>query len=169
MPQGTPQWGEDQTTPPAVAPGPDVRPALGEPAEAAKTLMLAEAKSGVDVVRLVAGDPLSVDAVSTEVMAVSKSGLPFELRARPAGHRGGAHPCRFAARVDQPPWPTSAARSTGPRWPPRRVRWIPTATASHPPTPPASDRVRAADATPCVVTAQGTTRAQRSVESTWPD
>src|SRR5690625_5221127 len=39
--------------------GPDIRPALGEPAEIAKTLT-AEARSGADVVRLVSGDPLSV-------------------------------------------------------------------------------------------------------------
>src|SRR5262249_39511004 len=42
--------------------GPDIRPALGDPAEVAKTLA-AEARTGVDVVRLVSGDPLSVDAV----------------------------------------------------------------------------------------------------------
>src|ERR1700754_4151568 len=51
---------------PSIPGGPDVRPALGDPAEVAKTLA-AEARSGVDVVRLVAGDPLSVDAVITEV------------------------------------------------------------------------------------------------------
>ncbi|MBN4679036.1 bifunctional uroporphyrinogen-III C-methyltransferase/uroporphyrinogen-III synthase, partial [Pandoraea nosoerga] len=44
-----------------VSGGPDIRPALGDPADVAKTLT-AEARSGVDVVRLVAGDPLTVDA-----------------------------------------------------------------------------------------------------------
>ena len=57
---------------------PDVRPALGEPAEVARTLA-AEARAGVDVVRLVAGDPLSVDSVIAEVLAVAKTGLQFEV------------------------------------------------------------------------------------------
>src|SRR4029450_11799749 len=56
--------------------GPDIRPALGDPAEVAKTLAT-EARTGVDVVRLVAGDPLSVDAVITEVNALAKTHLNF--------------------------------------------------------------------------------------------
>ena len=40
-----PSEGADQTAPPVVSVGPDIRPALGEPAEVAKTLV-AEAKSG---------------------------------------------------------------------------------------------------------------------------
>src|SRR5258705_3145312 len=43
---------------PVIPGGPDIRPALGDPAEVAKTLA-AEARTGGDVVRLVAGDPLS--------------------------------------------------------------------------------------------------------------
>ena len=78
VPQSVPVAGEDHAAAQVVSAGPDIRPALGEPAEVARTLV-AEAKSGVDVVRLVAGDPLSVDAVSTEVMAVSKTALPFEI------------------------------------------------------------------------------------------
>ena len=74
--QGVPAPGEDRTAAQVVSAGPDIRPALGEPAEVAK-ILVAEAKAGVDVVRLIAGDPLSVDAVSTEVMAVSRSQLPF--------------------------------------------------------------------------------------------
>src|SRR5215470_14780487 len=58
--------------------GPDIRPALGDPAEVAKTLAT-EARTGVDVVRLVAGDPLSVDAVITEVNALAKTHLNFEI------------------------------------------------------------------------------------------
>ena len=58
--------------------GPDIRPALGDPAEVAKTLA-AEARTGVDVVRLVAGDPLSVDAVITEVNALAQTHLHFEI------------------------------------------------------------------------------------------
>jgi len=63
---------------PKLPGGPDVRPALGDPAEVAKTLAH-EARAGVDVVRLVAGDPLSVDAVITEVNALAKTHLNFEI------------------------------------------------------------------------------------------
>src|SRR6185503_11734031 len=63
---------------PAVVGGPEIRPALGDPAEVAKTLA-AEARHGVDVVRLVAGDPLSVDAVITEVTTLARTHLNFEI------------------------------------------------------------------------------------------
>ena len=65
-------------TPPVLPGGPDIRPALGDPAEVAKTLA-AEARHGVDVVRLVAGDPLSVDAVITEVNTLARTHLNFEI------------------------------------------------------------------------------------------
>jgi uroporphyrinogen III methyltransferase/synthase len=68
----------DGETGPTIPGGPDVRPALGDPAEVAKTLAT-EARTGVDVVRLVAGDPLSVDAVITEVTALAKTHLNFEI------------------------------------------------------------------------------------------
>ncbi|MEO8814044.1 MAG: SAM-dependent methyltransferase, partial [Mycobacterium sp.] len=61
-----------------VSGGSDIRPALGEPAEVAK-ILVAEARSGADVVRLVAGDPLSIDAVITEVNAVARTNLQFEI------------------------------------------------------------------------------------------
>jgi len=157
--------GQDQAAPPVLTGGPDIRPALGEPAEVAKTLVV-EARSGRDVVRLVAGDPLSVDAVSVEVAAVSKSHLPFEiLPGLPATVAvptyaglplGSTHTVAdVRGEVD---WAALAA-APGPL--------ILTATASHLP-----DAARCliefglAENTPCVVTAQGTTCAQRSVEST---
>jgi uroporphyrinogen III methyltransferase/synthase len=155
----------DQTAPPVVTVGPDIRPALGEPAEVAKTLV-ALAKGGADVVRLVAGDPLSVDAVTVEVIAVSRSHLPFEIvpglpatvavptyAGLPLGSTHTVADVR--GEVD---WAALAA-APGPL--------ILTATASHLP-----DAARSlieyglAEATPCVVTAQGSTCAQRSVEST---
>jgi uroporphyrinogen III methyltransferase/synthase len=55
-----------------------VLPALGEPAEVAKAL-LARARGGEDVVRLVAGDPLSSDAVRAEVAAVARTQIVFEI------------------------------------------------------------------------------------------
>lgn len=156
---------EESGAPQAVCAGPDIRPALGEPAEVARTLV-AEARTGVDVVRLVAGDPLSVDSVSTEVTAVAKTQLTFEIvpglpatvavptyAGLPLGSTHTVADVR--GEVD---WAALAA-APGPL--------ILTATASH-----LADAARSlidfglAENTPCVVTAQGTTCAQRSVEST---
>ena len=162
----------ESVTVPAILPyfrvgpgGPDIRPALGDPAEVAKTLAT-EARTGVDVVRLVAGDPLSVDAVITEVTALAKSHLNFEIvpglpdtTAVPtyAGlPLGSAHTVAdVRGDVD---WAALAA-APGPL--------ILHATASHLP-----DAARTlveyglADTTPTVVTANGTTCQQRSVETT---
>src|SRR4051812_37815627 len=49
----------------ACAEGVELRAAVGEPADVAKDL-IAEAQSGRFVVRLVAGDPLTLDAVVAE-------------------------------------------------------------------------------------------------------
>ena len=150
---------------PAIPGGPDIRPALGDPTEVAKTLAT-EARTGVDVVRLVAGDPLSVDAVITEVTALAKTHLDFEIvpglpdtTAVPtyAGlPLGSAHTVAdVRGDVD---WAALAA-APGPL--------ILHATASHLP-----DAARTliehglVDTTPIVVTANGTTCQQRSVETT---
>src|SRR5215218_6947415 len=155
----------DAQTVTAIPAGPDIRPALGDPAEVAKTLAT-EARTGVDVVRLVAGDPLSVDAVITEVNALAKTHLNFEIvpglpdtTAVPtyAGlPLGSAHTVAdVRGDVD---WAALAA-APGPL--------ILHATASHLP-----DAARTlieyglADSTPTVVTANGTTCQQRSVETT---
>jgi uroporphyrinogen III methyltransferase/synthase len=155
----------DDAAPVAIPGGPDVRPALGDPTEVAKTLAN-EARTGVDVVRLVAGDPLSVDAVITEVTALAKTHLNFEIvpglpdtTAVPtyAGlPLGSAHTVAdVRGDVD---WAALAA-APGPL--------ILHATASHLP-----DAARTlieyglADTTPTVVTANGTTCQQRSVETT---
>jgi uroporphyrinogen III methyltransferase/synthase len=155
----------DGETGPTIPGGPDVRPALGDPAEVAKTLAT-EARTGVDVVRLVAGDPLSVDAVITEVTALAKTHLNFEIvpglpdtTAVPtyAGlPLGSAHTVAdVRGDVD---WAALAA-APGPL--------ILHATASHLP-----DAARTlieyglADTTPTVVTANGTSCQQRSVETT---
>ncbi|MFI5506882.1 uroporphyrinogen-III synthase [Mycobacterium sp. NPDC051804] len=150
---------------PAIPGGPDIRPALGDPAEVAKTLA-AEARTGADVVRLVAGDPLSVDAVIAEVTALAKTHLDFEIvpglpdtTAVPtyAGlPLGSAHTVAdVRGDVD---WESLAA-APGPL--------ILHATASHLP-----DAARTlieyglADSTQTVVTANGTTCQQRSIETT---
>ncbi|UKN41688.1 uroporphyrinogen-III synthase [Mycobacterium lepromatosis] len=161
----TPEGDRNQAAPTVVSGGADIRPALGDPIEVAKNLT-AEARSGVDVVRLVAGDPLTVDAIITEVNAVARTNLQIEIvpglvisSAVPtyAGLPLGSSHTVADVRGDVD-WEALAA-APGPL--------ILQATASH--------LANAAhtliyhgldDATPCVVTAQGTTSQQRSVETT---
>ncbi|MFZ0225960.1 MAG: uroporphyrinogen-III synthase [Mycobacterium sp.] len=157
--------GADEQPAAVVSVGPDIRPALGDPAEVAKTLV-AEARAGADVVRLVAGDPLSLDSVITEVNAVARTHLHFEIvpglaasDAVPtyAGLPLGSSHTVADVRGDVD-WGALAA-GPGPL--------ILQATSSH-----VADAARTlieyglADTTPCVVTSSGTTCAQRSVEST---
>ncbi|MBA2308231.1 MAG: uroporphyrinogen-III synthase [Pseudonocardiales bacterium] len=56
----------------------EVRPAMGEPAEVAAAL-LAEARAGNPVVRLVSGDPLTADAVVAEARDVAATDLRFDV------------------------------------------------------------------------------------------
>src|SRR3954454_23906862 len=149
----------------ALPGGADVRPALGDPTEVAK-LLVHDARAGVDVVRLVAGDPLSVDAVITEVTALARTHAQFEIvpglapaTAVPtyAGLPLGSSHTVADGRGDVD-WAALAA-APGPL--------ILHATASHLP-----DAARTlieyglSDTTPTVVTANGTTCQQRSVETT---
>ena len=156
---------EPVATLPELPSGIEVRPALGDPAEVAK-LLVNEAKAGVDVVRLVAGDPLSDDAVITEVTALARAHAHFEIvpglpptTAVPtyAGLPLGSSHTVADVRGDVD-WAALAA-APGPL--------ILHATASH-----LTDAARTlieyglTDTTPCVVTANGTTTQQRSVEAT---
>jgi len=150
---------------PSLPSGVDVRPALGDPAEVAK-LLANEAKAGADVVRLVAGDPLSDDAVIIEVTALARAHGQFEVvpglpatTAVPtyAGLPLGSSHTVADVRGDVD-WAALAA-APGPL--------ILHATATHLP-----DAARTlieyglTGSTPCVVTANGTTVQQRSVEAT---
>jgi uroporphyrinogen III methyltransferase/synthase len=152
-------------TAPVFANGVDVRPALGDPAEVAKVLVN-EARNGMDVVRLVAGDPLSVDSVTTEVNAVSRTQTLFEIvpglpatTAVPtyAGLPLGSSHTVADVRGDVD-WGALAA-APGPL--------ILHATATHLP-----DAARTlieyglTNSTPCVITANGTTCQQRSIVTT---
>ncbi|MBW0014973.1 uroporphyrinogen-III synthase [Mycobacterium sp.] len=163
--EGAAEGDTGRPAPTVISGGADIRPALGEPAEVAKTLT-AEARSGADVVRLVAGDPLTLDAVITEVNAVARSHLHIEIvpglaptSAVPtyAGLPLGSSHTVADVRGDTD-WEALAA-APGPL--------ILQATASH-----LADAARAliehelAETTPCVVTARGTTCQQRSVETT---
>jgi uroporphyrinogen III methyltransferase/synthase len=162
--------GSPDADPPPAAPtvlsgGADIRPALGEPADVAKTLT-AEARTGVDVVRLVAGDPLTLDAVISEVNAVARTHLHIEIvpglaatSAVPtyAGLPLGSSHTVADVRGDVD-WEALAA-APGPL--------ILQATPTH-----LADAARTliehelSETTPCVVTAHGTTCQQRSVETT---
>src|SRR5580698_8784086 len=161
--EGTGTGTDEQSA--VVSVGPDIRPALGDPAEVAKTLVT-EARTGADVVRLVSGDPLSVDSVITEVNAVARSHLHFEIvpglsasDAVPtyAGLPLGSSHTVADVRGDVD-WGALAA-GPGPL--------ILQATSSH-----VGEAARTliefglSDSTPCVMTSAGTTRTQRSLEST---
>ncbi len=56
----------------------EVRRAEATPAETAKVI-LAEARGGASVVRLIAGDPLADDSAVKEALAVAKTVVPFEV------------------------------------------------------------------------------------------
>jgi uroporphyrinogen III methyltransferase / synthase len=61
-----------------AADGAEIRPAVGEPAQVAKELV-GEATAGRAVVRLVAGDPLTADAVVAEALEVAHGPVPFDV------------------------------------------------------------------------------------------
>ncbi len=91
--------GTDHGTDPETGePVAEVRPALGEPAEVAKTLV-AEAKAGHDVVRLVSGDPLTTDSVIAEVNAVARTQVVVRGSAGPARRIVGAELRRHGPRL----------------------------------------------------------------------
>ncbi|SOJ53242.1 Uroporphyrinogen-III C-methyltransferase [Mycobacterium simulans] len=151
-----------------VSGGPDIRPAVGDPAEVAK-ILTAEARSGVDVVRLVAGDPLSVDAVISEVNAVARSHLHIEIV--PGLAATSAVPTYAGLPLG------SSHTVADVRGDPKDTDWEALAAAPGPLILQATasqlaDAARTlidhelAETTPCVVTAQGTTCQQRSVETT---
>jgi len=62
----------------ALAVDAEIRPAVGEPAEVAKSLVTA-ARMGQYVVRLVAGDVLTADPVVKELQGVSRSSVMFDV------------------------------------------------------------------------------------------
>jgi uroporphyrinogen III methyltransferase/synthase len=58
--------------------GGEIRPSEPVPAEATKAL-LAEARNGLAVVRVVSGDPFGSEAVIREALAIGKTPVPFEV------------------------------------------------------------------------------------------
>ncbi|MCZ4536595.1 bifunctional uroporphyrinogen-III C-methyltransferase/uroporphyrinogen-III synthase [Gordonia terrae] len=142
-----------------------VRPALGDPAEVAKTLVAA-ARNGDDVVRVVAGDPLTTDSVLAEVNAVARTMVTFEvLPGLPAASvvpsyagmpLGSTHTeADVRGEVD---WAALAA-APGPL--------VLHATSGHlAETASALTEHGMAPQTPAAITINGTTCAQRTIEAT---
>ncbi|WP_279103376.1 bifunctional uroporphyrinogen-III C-methyltransferase/uroporphyrinogen-III synthase [Gordonia paraffinivorans] len=142
-----------------------VRPALGDPSEVAKTLVAA-AKNGEDVVRIVAGDPLTTDSVLAEVNAVARTSVTFEvLPGLPAASvvpsyagmpLGSTHTeADVRGEVD---WAALAA-APGPL--------VLHATSGHlAETASALTEHGMAPQTPAAITINGTTCAQRTIEAT---
>ncbi|MFW0785996.1 bifunctional uroporphyrinogen-III C-methyltransferase/uroporphyrinogen-III synthase [Gordonia sp. CPCC 206044] len=163
---------QDADTTPADKPAEEesetsvVHPALGDPAEVAKTLVAA-AKNGTDVVRVVSGDPLTTDSVLTEVNAVARSSIQFEvLPGLPsasvvpsyAGMPLGASHTEADVRAEGVDWAALAA-APGPL--------VLHATAGHlAETASALTEHGMAAQTPVAITVNGTTCAQRTIEAT---
>src|SRR6478735_5623709 len=128
----------------AMAVDAEVKPAVGEPAEVAKTLVAA-AKSGQFVVRLVAGDVLTADPVVKELQSVARCAVLFDVipglsATAVASYSGIAvgsvHtvadvrspsdwprlPARCCCRRRPVIWPRLPRRLPSPAWPGRRRR-----------------------------------------------
>ncbi|QUR69562.1 uroporphyrinogen-III synthase [Mycobacterium spongiae] len=160
--------GGGQASPTVMSGGPEIRPVLEESADVAKALA-AEARAGADVVRLVAGDPLSVDAVIAEVTAIARTSLHLEIVP-------GLAPTNAVPTYAGLPLRSSHTVADV-RGDPKDTDWEALAAAPGPlilqaTGPQLADAARTliehelAESTPCVVTAQGTTCQQRSVETT---
>ncbi|MFT4086805.1 MAG: bifunctional uroporphyrinogen-III C-methyltransferase/uroporphyrinogen-III synthase [Gordonia sp. (in: high G+C Gram-positive bacteria)] len=142
-----------------------VHPALGDPSQVAKTLVT-QARTGVNVVRVVAGDPMTSDSVLAEINAVARTSVAFEvLPGLPAaavvpGFAGmplgsGHTVADVRGAVD---W-ASLAAAPGPL--------VLHATAGHlAELASALTEHGLAPQTPVAVTVNGTTCAQRTVEAT---
>jgi uroporphyrinogen III methyltransferase/synthase len=148
-----------------AADGAEVRPAVGEPGEVAKDLV-AEAKGGRAVIRLVSGDPLTADAVVAEALAVARTAVPFEVV--PGVPSGTSVPAYAGVPLGSEH--TEADVRAGVHWPSLSVAsgtLVLHATASHL-AETASSLVEhgLAPQTPVAVTSEGTRPTQRTVDTT---
>lgn len=143
----------------------EVRPALGEPAEVAKALV-AEARRGHNVVRLVSGDPMTTDSVLAELTAIARTQVQFEVV--PGLGSGTAVPAYAGLALGSAH--TEADVRSG-------VDWAALAAAPGPlvlhaaagylaETASALVEHGMAPQTPVAITVSGTTRRQRTVEAT---
>lgn len=148
-----------------LAEGAETRPAVGNAADVARDL-IAEATNGRAVTRLVSGDPLTVDSVVREALAVAAAGVPFDIVP------GVSATTAVPAYAGVPLGSTHAEADVrqGVDWP--RLAATPGPLVLH---ATASDLVEIASAltehglaaqTPATVTSGGTTTTQRTVQTT---
>ncbi len=148
-----------------AADGAEVRPAVGDPADVARDLAN-EATTGRPVVRLVASDPLTADAVVREVREVAKIGAAFDVV--PGVPAGTAVPTYSGVALGAVHTESDVRGE---------VNWAALASVPGPLVLHASGShlAEAASAlsehgvspqTPVAVTAEGTTVAQRTVDTT---
>jgi uroporphyrinogen III methyltransferase/synthase len=148
-----------------VAEGAEVRPAVGAPSEVARDL-IAEAATGRSVTRLVGGDPLTLDSVVTEALAVAAAGVPFDVV--PGVPSGTAVPAYAGVPLGSAH--VEADVRAGVDW--ARLAASPGvivlhATASHLTEVAAALTMHGVPGqTPVAVTASGTTTTQRTVQAT---
>ncbi|MCH6169646.1 uroporphyrinogen-III synthase [Pseudonocardia alaniniphila] len=148
-----------------VADGAEVRPAVGQPADVARDLV-SEARSGRTVTRLVSGDPLTVDSVVQEAIAVAAADVPFDVV--PGVPAGTAVPAY--AGVPLGSGHIEADVRAGVDWP--RLAAAPGTLVLHASPSHLSEVVGAltengiAAQTPVAVTAGGTATTQRTVQAT---
>ncbi|SFT60440.1 uroporphyrinogen-III synthase [Actinopolyspora lacussalsi subsp. righensis] len=143
----------------------EVRPAVGDPADVAGNLA-GEAQTGRPVVRLVAGDPFTADAVVREVQEIAKTDVSFEVV--PGVSAGTAVPAYAGVALG------SAHAEVDVRG---EVDWAALASTNGPVVLHASGShlAEAASAltehgmspqTPAAVTASGTTVSERTIDTT---
>ena len=148
-----------------LAEGAEVRPAVGASGDVARDL-IAEATTGRSVTRLVSGDPLTVDSVVAEALAVAAAGVPFDVV--PGVPSGTAVPAYSGVPLGSAH--VEADVRAGVDW--ARVAAAPGvivlhATASHLPEVVSALTMHGVPAqTAVAVTANGTSTTQRTVQAT---
>lgn len=148
-----------------VADGAEVRPAVGAPADVARDL-IAEVATGRSVTRLVGGDPLTLDSVVAEALAVAAAGVPFDVV--PGVPSGTAVPAYAGVPLGSAH--VEADVRAGVDW--ARLAAAPGmivlhATASHLTEVATALTMQGVPGqTPVAVTAGGTTTSQRTVQAT---
>lgn len=148
-----------------VAEGAEVRPAVGQPADVARDLVAA-ARTGRTVTRLVAGDPLTVDSVVQEALAVAKADVAIDIV--PGVPTGTAVPAYAGVPLGSAH--IEADVRAGIDWP--RLAATPGTMVLHASVSHLAEVASGltehglAAQTPVAVTAGGTTTLQRTVEAT---
>ncbi len=148
-----------------AADGAEVRPAVGDPGDVARDLVT-EARTGRAVARVVAGDPLTADAVVAEALAVAHCGVAFDVV--PGVSPATAVPAYAGVPLGSAY--TEVDVRAGADW--ARLATVPGPLVLHASDADLADAAAAlvahgwAPHTPVAVTAQGTEPSQRTLETT---